>query len=103
MNKSQKRKSNSKYSVNADIYQGETIETKVEKMLAGTEKVELTRQPIYTPRNEGVKPEYNIRTDRFAIAQDAMDFASKQYYARREEFYKPTEETEKNPENNQQS
>lgn len=38
----------------------------------------------YTERSEGVRPEYDIRTDRFEIAQEAMDKASKSIRAKRE-------------------
>ena len=31
---------------------------------------------IYTPFKEGVKPEYNIRTDRWEVAIEAMDKVS---------------------------
>lgn len=39
---------------------------------------------IYTKRSEGVRPEHDIRTDRFDIAIDAMDKTAKSYAARRE-------------------
>lgn len=53
-------------------YEGEPIEREVEKLLAGEVELEATGSPIYTKKADGVLPEYDIRTDRFAIGQDAM-------------------------------
>lgn len=38
---------------------------------------------LYTERNQGVLPEFNIRTDRFELAVDAMDKATKSRYGQR--------------------
>lgn len=47
---------------------------------------------IYTERKEGVQPAYNIKTDRWEVALDAMDTVSKIHTARREERMKAKEE-----------
>lgn len=44
---------------------------------------------VYTDRKDGVQPAYDIRTDRFEIAVDAMDKVQKSYMAKREERHKP--------------
>ena len=46
---------------------------------------------IYTPRKEGVKAEYNIRTDRMDIALEAATAYNEHYYGQRKEYYKDTE------------
>jgi hypothetical protein len=65
--------------------EGEMIENKVERVVNNKEPIKDGAPIIFTPRQEGVKPAYNIRTDRFEVAIDAMDKVSKSYKARREE------------------
>ena len=50
-----------------EIYEGESIETKCARVLQDKEPI------IYTAKEDGVLPAYNIRTDRFDIAMDAYD------------------------------
>lgn len=59
--------------VEADWQEGELLINKIEKIMLNQERIEETVPYIYTERNEGVKPEFNIRTDRFDIAIDAME------------------------------
>ena len=42
-------------------------------------------QLLYQDRKEGVQAAYDIRTDRFEIAVEAMDKVAKSYAARRED------------------
>ena len=44
--------------------------------------------PIYTDRKEGVKEAYNIRTDRWDIAVNAMDAVSRSKAAKRDNIVK---------------
>lgn len=83
------------------VTDGVTIEDNVAKMLAGKERVEITRMPIYTKKSDGVLPQYNIRTDRFQMAQDVMDYATKTVIAKRDEYLKTLEE-QKGKENPQE-
>lgn len=53
--------------------EGETIEMKIRRIVNNGEKIKDGAPEIFTERKEGVKPGYNIRTDRFEIAVDAMD------------------------------
>jgi hypothetical protein len=53
--------------------EGETIETKVRRILENKEPIKDSTVMIYTDRKDGVLPEYNIRTDRFELATEAMD------------------------------
>lgn len=52
---------------------GENILTKVRRILDENEPLTDGAPLIYTPKEDGVKPEYDIRTDKWQIAIDAMD------------------------------
>lgn len=79
-----------------ESYIGETIEKKVERIVNNNEPISDGAPLIYTDRKDGVQPDYNIRTDRFEVAIEAMDRVSKSHKAKREN--KPTigEEAQKN-------
>lgn len=64
--------------------QGETIENKIERIVNNKEPMTDGAATVYTERKDGVRPEYNIRTDRFEIAIDAMDAVSKTHIGKRE-------------------
>lgn len=49
-------------------YEGQTIEEMINKIYEGKDTIQAESPPIYCNRNDGVRPEYNIRTDRFDIA-----------------------------------
>lgn len=70
--------------------QGETIEQKVERVTTNKEPITDGAPLIYTDRKEGVQAGYNIRTDRFEVAVEAMDKVTKSNRAKREN--KPTME-----------
>lgn len=56
-------------------YEAEPREVKLRKIISGeTSNMEDGVFPtIYTEKKDGVQPEYDIRTDRFEVAIDAMD------------------------------
>lgn len=56
-----------------EIYEGESIETKCARILQNKEPITDTAPIIYTAKEDGVLPAYNIRTDRFDVAMDAYD------------------------------
>lgn len=56
-----------------DIYEGESIEEKVARIVQTKEPITDTAPIIYTEKKDGVLPAYNIRTDRFDLAIDAFD------------------------------
>lgn len=64
---------------------GESIEQKVERILRNKEPIKDGAPLIFTERKDGVQPEYDIRTDRFEVAVDAMDKVHKSEIAKREE------------------
>lgn len=55
-----------------EIYEGESIEQRVEKMIENNEPIKDGAPLIYTDKKDGVLPGYDIRTDRFDVALDAM-------------------------------
>lgn len=65
-------------------YEGETIETKVNRIVNNGEPITDGAPIIYTERKDGVLPEYDIRTDRWDIAIDAMDKVNMDRFAKRE-------------------
>lgn len=77
-----------------DSYEGETIERKIRRITNNKEPITDGAPLIYTERNQGVQPGYDIRTDRFEVAVEAMDKVSKSHKAKREERHKTPEQKE---------
>lgn len=73
--------------------EGERIEQKIERIVTQKEPIKDGAPLIYTDRKDGVRPEYDIRTDRFEIAVEAMDVANKAKVAQRDN--KPKNEEKK--------
>lgn len=69
---------------NVDLSEGETIEQKMRRVLHNKEPIKDGAPLIYTERKEGVLAAYNIRTDRFEVAAEAMDLVQKNKAAVRE-------------------
>ena len=67
--------------------EGETIETKVERIVSTNEPISDGAPLIYTERKDGVQAGYNIRTDRWEIAADAMDTVQRSIQAKRDEKF----------------
>ena len=65
-------------------YEGESIEKKVKRIMNNKEPIKDGAPLIFTERKEGVKPGYDVRTDRFEVALDAMDKVAKAEAAKRE-------------------
>lgn len=57
------------------VYQAEPREVKLRKIISGeSSNMEDGVFPtIYTEKKDGVQPEFDIRTDRFEVAIDAID------------------------------
>lgn len=53
--------------------EGENILTKIRRILDENEPLTDGAPLIYTPKADGVRPEYDIRTDKWQIAINAMD------------------------------
>lgn len=76
--------SNTKINRNLGI-QGESLENKLERIIANKEPIKGEAPIIYTERKDGIQPSYNIRTDRFDVALDGMTAIHKSQMAKREE------------------
>lgn len=59
--------------VGNESLEGEPIEHKIERIVNNKEAITDGAPAIYTERKDGVISAYNIRTDRWEIATDAMD------------------------------
>lgn len=66
------------------VYEGETIEDKVNRIVNNGEPITDGAPIIYTEKKDGVLPEYDIRTDRWDIAIDAMNKVNMDRFAKRE-------------------
>lgn len=64
--------------------EGETLEQKIERVTTNKEPIKDGAPLVYTDKNDGVLAGYNIRTDRFEIAVDAMDKIQKSESAKRD-------------------
>lgn len=73
-------------------YAGERIEEKINRIVNNKEPISDGAPLIYTDRSEGIKAETNIKTDRWEIAVEAMDYVSKSHMAKREERLKAFED-----------
>lgn len=58
------------------LYEAESIEEKVRRIVNENEPIEDGAPIIFQERIDGVKPEFNIRTDRWDVAIEAMDKVS---------------------------
>lgn len=62
--------------------EGETIENKCARIVENNEPISDGAPLIYTEKGKGVLPEYNIRTDKWEIAQDAMNKVTREKIAK---------------------
>lgn len=71
---------------NYEFQEGESIERKVARITENKEPINDGAPIIYTNREDGVIAAYNIRTDKWDIAQSAMDAIHKANTARSKEY-----------------
>ena len=74
---------------------GESIENKVRRITESNEPITDGAPIIYTNRDDGVLPAYNIRTDRWEIAQQAMDAVNQANLAKSKNYGKIDKEDKK--------
>lgn len=67
-----------------EVVEGETIEEKVHRIVNNNEPIEGGAPEIFTERKAGVISAYNIRTDKWDIAAEAMDKATASEIAKRD-------------------
>lgn len=80
------------YIGDVDSFEGESIEKKVSKLIENNEPITDGSPIIYTEKKEGVLPQYDIRTDKWDIAQSAMDLANASKIAKSKGMKKPDEQ-----------
>ena len=66
--------------VRMESREGETIEAKVRRIMSNNEPISDQAPLIYTERKDGINPDYDIRSDRFDYALDAMSKIEKSSY-----------------------
>lgn len=76
------------FKINNSI-EGETIEIKVQRIMNNNDAISDGAPIIYTERKDGVVPEYDIRSDRFEMAIEAMDKLHTDHLAKRMERHTP--------------
>ena len=76
--------------------EGESIEMKIERITVNKEPITDGAPLIFTERKKGVLASYDIRTDRFEVAIEAMDKVSRTHQAKREESGKVINITKEN-------
>lgn len=59
-----------------ETYEGESIEKKCARMIENNEPITDGAPLVYTERADGVRPEFNVRTDKWEIAQESMEKVS---------------------------
>lgn len=62
--------------ISVETYEGECIEKKVQRVVTENEPIEDGAPIIFQERADGVKPEFNMRTDRWEVAIEAMERVS---------------------------
>lgn len=73
---------------NYEYQEGEGIENKVRRITENNEPITDGAPIIYTNRDDGVLPAYNIRTDRWEIAQQAMEAVNQANLAKSKNYGK---------------
>lgn len=66
-----------------DLPIGETIENKVNRIVNNNEPIRDGAPLIYNERSAGISPDCDIRTDRFAVAVEAMTKVQRAKVAKR--------------------
>lgn len=59
-----------------ETYEGESIEKKCARIIENNEPITDGTPLVFTKRADGVRPEFNIRTDKWDIAQESMEKVS---------------------------
>lgn len=65
-----------------ESYEGQSIEDRCKKLVETGEPIKDTSPLIYTPKEKGVMPQYDVRADKWDIALNAMDRVNKERIAK---------------------
>lgn len=68
--------------INDSVF-GESIEDRIERLRTDNEAISAEAPIIHTNSKEGVRPEYDIRTDKMELAIEVTDIESKNRLLRR--------------------
>lgn len=82
----------SKINTSSALYIGESIERKCERVTTTGEVIEAVSPMIYTDKKDGVRAEFDIRADKWDIAEKAMDYVTKEKAKKRQEWLEAREE-----------
>lgn len=77
-------------SINQSV-QEEPRQVVLKRAMTSNEPIGAAAPTIYTEKKDGVRPEYDIRTDTMEIAREAMNALSKSKIAKREMAFKKEE------------
>lgn len=77
-----------------EMVEGERLEEKLARVIETGEPISDGAPLIFTPKDNGVIAAYNIRTDRWEIAQSAMEEAYKADIAKSKKYQKLSPEAE---------
>lgn len=77
-----------------ETYEGESIEEKVSRITENNEPITDGAPIVYTKRSEGIRPEFDIRTDKWDLAQEKMEKVNGAKRTKIQEKLKSTENTE---------
>ena len=66
-------------------YEGESLEKKINRIINNKEPIKDGAPIIYTDRKDGVRPEYDVRTDRFELAVEGMGVVAQTKYNERQQ------------------
>lgn len=80
------------YMGSVESFEGQSIEKKVSKLIENNEPITDGAPIIFTEKKDGVLPQYDIRTDKWDIAQSAMDLANASKIAKSKGMKKPEEQ-----------
>ena len=78
--------------ISSPSYEGESIEKKIRRIVGNNEPISDGAPIVYTEKKDGVLPQYDIRTDKWAIALEAMDKVQGARIAKSKEYLKKAEE-----------
>ena len=78
--------------IGVENFDGETIEEKMRRVMLTNEPISEGADLVFQERAEGVKPEYDIRTDRWELAAEAKDKVTREKIAKRETNLKVVKE-----------
>ena len=80
-------------------FEGESIETKVRRVVENKEPITDGAPIVFTEKKDGVLPQFNIRTDKWEIALDAMDKVQASRIAKSKQFMEQLEKKGEEMEN----